>query len=247
MKQLILISFATLLLLSACGAPPSTVENDLTLPNFSFIGLAEPTQDSENIQLAVHVKIPYSELKFTRSGNRYLATYEVGISVADEEGERIMGEIWKDSIFVDAYERTRQDHEFVHDISTFILSASQLKLSIRVTDLFTRKTRILSDAVDHSDMYKQSIALGNIAIINGVKGSSASRILTEQAFYEIIDTLRFQVKLIGKQGPYVLEYKLFHKDEVVKSVKDVLAGDVQMGDGSDGVGAGIQDADAVLL
>jgi len=216
------IKLVILALLLGCGQPPQQFESDLALPDFSFIGLADPMPDKENIKLTVHIKIPYSELKFTRSADKYAANYEIGITIADADDERINGEIWKDSIIVDTYDDTRRDNQYIHAQSSFVLPASPLSLSVRVTDLFTRKTRVLTDAVDHSGMYDQSLALGNIAIINGAQGSESRSILTEQTFFEIIDILRFQIRLSGLQGPYQLQYSLFHKDEVVETVEDLI-------------------------
>lgn len=214
--------------LISCAQPPPSTQNDLTLPDFSFTGLADPLPDKENILLTVHIKIPYNELKFTREDGRFVASYEIGITITDAEDERINGEIWKDSIIVANYDDSRRSNSFITASSEFVIPASPLGLSVRVTDLFTRKSRILTDAVDHSKMYDQSLALGNIAILNGVEGSESKSILTEKTFYEIIDELRFQVRLLGQEGPYLVVYSLYHKDELVKSIDDslLIAGEI---------------------
>lgn len=217
----------TLLVLSSlvfnCAQQPTRpVKEDLSLPDFSFIGLAEPQANRDLMLLTVHVKIPYSELKFTRQNKLFVATYEVGITLADQENERIAGSIWKDTVIVATYDETRLDSRYVHAEDSYLIPAGKLSLMVRVTDLFTKKSRILSDTVDHSNMYSQDLSLGNIAILDGRDHGEEFSVLTHQTFYEIIDTLRFNIHLMGRKGPFKLQYSLFHKDELVKTVNGDL-------------------------
>jgi len=195
-----------------CAEQQVKREKDLTLPDFSFIGLSEPMPDKENIKISVHVKIPYSELQFTRSGDKYLARYEVGVNIADKNKEQIASQIWSDSLWLFSYKETRASDNTVVTVKSFVVPASKLKIKVRVTDLYTKKSHILSDGVDHSEMYAGALSLGNIKIMdNGTPGKR--ELLMDQSFYEIIDTLRFKVRLLGEFYPYKVSYQLKVKDE----------------------------------
>ncbi len=215
-----LASILTSFLLLSCAEQNARNEYDLTLPDFSFIGLSEPLADKENIKVSVHVKIPYTELQFIRSGEKYLARYEVGINISDIDKERIAGKIWSDSLWLDSYKATRNNSNTVLAVKSFVVPASELKLSVRVTDLYTKKSHILTDGVDQSEMYAGELSLGNIMIMDNASPGD-SKLLTDQSFYEIIDTLNFKVRLLGEHYPFKLTYDLMVKDEK-KSSKTIL-------------------------
>ncbi|MCF7824377.1 MAG: GWxTD domain-containing protein [Candidatus Marinimicrobia bacterium] len=218
-KTIISITF-TMLVLSACSE--QTVNNqqkDLTLPDFSFVGLSEPLSDQQNIKVSVHVKIPYTELQFTRVGERFLARYEVSVNISDDNDERIAGAIWSDSLWIDSYQETRKTDETVFSIESFVVPASELSISVRVTDLYTNKSRVLKDEVDQTKMYQGNLALGNIMIMDNYSPKGGD-LLMDESFYEVVDTLKFKARLIGKNHPYKLSYELLVKD--VSKKKELL-------------------------
>lgn len=209
------------LVLSGCAEQKVKPERDLTLPDFSFIGLSEPTPDKHNIKISIHVKIPHSELQFVRSGEKFLARYEIGASVSDEDNERIAGKIWSDSLWLDNYKDTRKSDQTVLSVKTFVVPAGQLTLNVRVTDLYTKKTRMLSNIIDQSKMYAGELALGNIMIIDNHTGQE-SELLMGQSFYEVIDTLFFRARLMGENHPFKLSYELFSSEKSVAKQELVI-------------------------
>ena len=210
--RILILALTTVSLFLGCAEQNVNRENDLTLPDFSFIGLSEPLTDKENIKVSVHVKIPYTELQFVRSGDKFIARYEVAINLADKEKERIVGTIWSDSLLLSEYKDTRKNSNTIRRVKTFTVPASALTINVRVTDLYTKKSSILSDGVDQSKMYAGELSLGNIIIMdNGAEGKS--KLLMNESFYEIIDTLRFKVRLLGDNHPFKINYELKVKDE----------------------------------
>ncbi len=201
-----------MLLVAGCTDQKINQDKDLTLPNFSFVGLSEPLADKANIKVSVHVKIPYTELQFTRVGENYLARYEVGVNILDKDNERLAGKIWSDSLKLNSYQDTRKTDKTVLAVNSFTVPAAELTINVRVTDLYTKKSRILTDDVDQSNMYSGELALGNILIMDN-PSSDKSELLVNQSFYEIIDTLLFKVRLIGELHPYELKYQLVVKGE----------------------------------
>lgn len=222
-KSILKISLLLLVItLSFFGCAEQTVnqENDLTLPDFSFIGLSEPLADKENIKVSVHVKIPYTELQFVRSGEHFLARYEVAINLADKDQERIAGSIWSDSLRLSDYKATRKNSNTITAVKSFNVPASEMTINVRVTDLYTKKSSVLSDGVDQSKMYAGELSVGNISIMdNGAEGKS--KLLMNESFYEIIDTLRFKVRVLGDNHPFKINYELKVKAET-KVNKTVL-------------------------
>jgi GWxTD domain-containing protein len=208
-----IISLGLWLLLLGCAEQNVNREDDLTLPDFSFIGLSEPLADKENIKISVHVKIPHTELQFIRSGDEYLARYEVAVNLADQDNERISGEIWSDSLRLTEYKESRNSTNTIVTVKTFKVPASELTINVRVTDLYTKKSHVLSSGIDQSLMYSGALSLGNIMIReNGT--SDKSKLLMNESFYEIIDTLRFNVRLLGDNFPFKLNYELKVRDEI---------------------------------
>ncbi|NQV15707.1 GWxTD domain-containing protein [bacterium] len=209
------------LLLGGCAEQKVNPEKDLTLPEFSFVGLSEPTSDKQNIKLSIHVKIPHTELQFTRSDDNFLARYEVGVTISDENNERIAGNIWSDSLWLDVYKDTRKTDKTVLTMKSFVVPAGELNLSVRVTDLYTNKTRILSKTVDQSQMYSGELALGNIVIMDN-RTDQESELLMDQSFFEIVDTLVFMARIMGENHPYKVTYELTAKDKSVAKNSLVL-------------------------
>jgi len=207
-----LLTLTVLTLLLGCAEQNVNRDDDLTLPDFSFIGLAEPLADKENIKVTVHVKIPYTELQFTRSGDQFIARYEVAVNLADKEKERIAGAIWSDTLRLVSYKDTRNNSNTIISVKSFTVPASKLTINVRVTDLYTKKSHVLSDDADQSKMYAGALSLGNIIILNNGK-TGDSELLMNESFYEIIDTLRFKARLLGDHYPFKVNYELKVKDE----------------------------------
>jgi len=62
-------------------------------------------------------------------------------------------------------------------------------------------------------MYAGELSLGNIIIMdNGVANNS--KLLMNESFYEIIDTLRFKARVLGDHDPFTINYELRVKDEI---------------------------------
>ncbi len=215
LKLTTIVLFVTLFTWGCSNNQKVSPEKDLTLPDFSFVGLSEPLADKKNIRVTVHVKIPYDELQFIRESDGFLARYEVSVNIADSEQERIDGTIWNDSLVVAEYQDTRKSEQTALAVKSFIVPAAELTISVRVTDLYTKKSRILSDGIDQSDMYHGDLALGNIMIIDN-KSPENSQVLLDRSFYEIVDTLRFKARIIGEHPPYKITYELLVKEEIKK-------------------------------
>ncbi len=210
--RMALLTLVSMILLMGCAEQNVNREDDITLPKFSFIGLSEPLVDKENIKVSVHVKIPYTELQFTRSGDEFIARYEVAVNLADKDKERIAGKIWSDTLRLAEYKDTRNNSNTITAVKTFMVPASELTINVRVTDLYTKKSTVLTDGVDQSKMYAGELSLGNIIIMdNGAEGKS--KLLMNESFYEIIDTLRFKVRILGDHHPFKIKYELKVKDE----------------------------------
>ncbi|MCF7807831.1 MAG: GWxTD domain-containing protein [Candidatus Marinimicrobia bacterium] len=212
----VLVGSLLLLVMLGCANERVNDPNDLTLPDFSFAALSDPLIDRENIKVSVHVKIPYSGLQFIRSGERYLARYEISANIADADDNRLAGAIWSDSLWMATYQETRNTDETAVSVKSFVVPASEMLLTVRVTDLYTKKSRILKDQILQSNMYQGELSLGNIMIMDNVT-SAGNNILMGQSFYEVVDTLKFKARILGKHPPYQLRYELKVKDEIQKA------------------------------
>jgi len=220
LKSMTVLLFV-LLLLSACTDQKENQVKDLTLPDFTFIGLSEPISDKENIKVSVHVKIPYTELQFTRKGDGYFARYEVSVNISDDENERIDGKIWSDSLWMSSYQDTRKTDKTALAVRSFIVPAAELKISVRVTDLYTKKSRVLKEDLNQTEMYQGNLALGNIIILDNYSPEGRD-VLMDHSFYEVVDTLTFKARIIGKKHPYKLTYELMVKEVSKKKESLVL-------------------------
>lgn len=215
--KLVFIGLLTFVLMINCSNQrPTRQQDDLTLPDFSFAALSDPLTDRENIRVSVHVKIPYSGLQFIRTGDRYLARYEISAHISDENNNRLDGTIWSDSLWMDSYQETRNSEEDAVSVKSFIVPAAEMTLTVRVTDLYTKKSRILKDKIKQANMYLGDLSLGNIMIMDNVTAGS-NDILMGQSFYEVVDTLKFKARILGKIQPYTVSYELRVRDEVQRS------------------------------
>jgi len=219
-RSILSFGFVCLLLMS-CAEQKVNPEKDLTLPNFSFIGLSEPLTDREHIKVAVHVKIPYTSLQFIRDSGQFLARYEVAITIKDDHKERIAGMIWRDTLRLNAYHETRKTDNSIQSEKDFVVPAAALDIRVRVTDLYTLKSRVLTRDVDQSAMYVGDLALGNIVIMENSHLQS-SNVLMDKSFYDVVDTLRFNVRLMGTRPPFKISYDLRVKNASIKQFSVIL-------------------------
>lgn len=194
-----------------------TEEELIGLPEFSFIGIASPMADREQIQLDIQVSVPYNQIQFIRHEGRYHGKYEVGITFTTADEIKIAGRIVKRDLYSDTYKGTRDEHHLDIITEPFLLPAEDVKVTIRVTDLDTRKTRFLDDSRDYSDFYKAPLVLGDVGIIRSQYEEEGTRhtVFWGNQLPEPLDTINFQARLIGDSGPYDIQYRLLKEETPV--------------------------------
>lgn len=217
LKRLLFIYPLLLGITISLPAQPRSDEQEIGLPEFSFIGIASPMSNREEISLDIQISVPYSEIQFIRQEGQYFGKYEVGITFTTEDEIKIAGRIIKRDLTSDTYEDTRDQHRLDVITEPFILPAKNVKVTIRVTDLDTRKTRYLDDSRDYTGFYKSALVLGDVGIIRSRvdEGGKQHTVFWGNKLPEPLDTLHFQARLIGDSGPYDIQYRLLKAETPV--------------------------------
>ncbi|MCF7796294.1 MAG: GWxTD domain-containing protein [Lentisphaeria bacterium] len=192
-------------------------EELIGLPEFSFIGITSPMADREHLKVDIQVSVPYNQIQFIRQEGQFHGKYEVGITFSTPEDIKITGRIVKRDLYSERYEETRDAHRSDIITEPFILPATDVRVIIRVTDLDTRKTRFLDDSRDYSEFYKSALVLGDVGIIRSQyeENSREHTVFWGNQLPEPLDTIKFQARLLGEQGPYDIQYRLLKEETPV--------------------------------
>jgi len=177
-----------------------------------------PLPDHQRMRLNIFVKIPYSELQFTRLGKQYQARYQLDMVVRGADEERIAGKVFKGKLLVSTYQEARHRHRWAYFKHSFIVKAQKIKVEIRATDLFTHSANLKERTLDFSQLYQQPVALGSIILAAGRKDTLGPKSLVFGNALEMkVDTLFFRIPILASGGPYHLRYKLLHSNEALFS------------------------------
>jgi GWxTD domain-containing protein len=165
LRQSLLVLIA--ILVSSCTSyrPTSSYVESLsrsTGPDFDLQAFSYFTDTRPRVDL--YVAIDNTSLQFTKTGERYVATYDVSIRVRAEGEDRIISEkSWTETVTENDYDATLSR---VHHISprSFSLDPGSYRFSVEITDGGSRKTMRHSKTFEVPDYRSVDLSLSSLMI-----------------------------------------------------------------------------------
>jgi GWxTD domain-containing protein len=83
----------------------------------------------------VFIQVPYSEIQFVLSGNRFIANYSISVSVFTENKQKLIVEkIWSEKLEAREFEQTTSRNNFNLSLRSFVLSPGRYFVRTAVED-----------------------------------------------------------------------------------------------------------------
>lgn len=183
--------------------------NTQYLPKF-FIDLASySSQDSGKSKLDVFIKVPYSNVQFIKSQDKYRANYSLIISLYDDDDDELKIEkLWNEKLETRNFKQTVSHTSYNVSYKSFTIEPGEYKFVCKIEDNESRKysifeqmikVREFTDSIEISDLV---LASGFIETIDGPKiipniSNKVSSIDSSLSFfYEIYSEKPKDVKIV---------------------------------------------------
>ena len=120
--------------------PEFTFEKKGDSPNFYYDYVTVAAQENGMSILRIFTKIPFDELQFVQEEDRYRASYEISITLLNQQGDYTDGKVFRKDALVYVFEKTNSHTDFSMGGAEFQLRPGKYDLSIGIMDLDAKKT-----------------------------------------------------------------------------------------------------------
>lgn len=115
----------------------------------------------------VFIEVPYSRIQFVKSGNNYIAKYNLTVSFFDEDGKMVTERMWKEKVITNKFNLTSSPASSNLSYKTFNLSPGKYNFVCDLEDLDSRKTYKVKSKTTVLD-FSDSLEISDIVLISKV-------------------------------------------------------------------------------
>ena len=182
MRRLKVVSFLVVLMISAApfvsiaqnyiDRNEAAMQRDFLFGGalFSYDAFVFSAEREEQIRLEVHATFVNDILQFARvTEDVYEAIYEISIMIKDKKDNYVRDEEIKGSITTKSFEETNSRQNSVIEKFIFLLEPDEYNLTIKLTDLDTRKSLIRERKIERRDFRRDKIHLSDILFADSLE------------------------------------------------------------------------------
>lgn len=200
------------------------------VPDFFYDTMAVASEDSGRTTFRFYSKIAYDELQFVKQNDRFLARYELSVTVFDLQGNQADGRIEQREIWVDTFDDTNSRNRFDIVSVEFELKPAVYELLAGIMDFDSRKTGRRKTRVTVPQYLVQPLEISDVMLADQVIPDSAGRLQAvpnvlgnfgnqqESLFlwfevYDLIglDSLRLNYRILNMNGDEIRNYHEYHR------------------------------------
>jgi GWxTD domain-containing protein len=209
MKIAVIILISMLCCFSLNAQIEETQENEVVpISHFNYEFLNFASKDSGKTRVDEYVQVPYNRIQFVKSGNNFIGSYTISVSVYDStKNNLVLEKIWNEKITTQDFDQTSSEKNFNLSLRSFDLSPGKYFFQTAVEDQDSRKTvrsgkmfevRNLSNAYSISDIMiisKRTNEGGKSNILPNITNNVTLQQGTFPIFYEIYSDSSTNVNL----------------------------------------------------
>ena len=135
----------------------STVRNRKTkISNVDRFGLSifPKVLNADSVEIFTLLEIPFYSVQFIKKNKKFIASYNLSVSLQDDSGKEVGHMIWSDSIIVDSYKETRLILKNRKYSYKFNIAKQKYKILAELLDNDTRKRGNRQIRFDYSNLKK---------------------------------------------------------------------------------------------
>jgi GWxTD domain-containing protein len=138
----------------------------LSLPVFYYDAVSYPSSDTGKTRVDIFIQVPYNQIQFIKSKDKFLAEYLVTISIYDEHRLRLLSEkSWTEKIETADFDITISRNNSNLSLKSFSLQPNNYLIRIEVEDKDSRKNYSYSNVYKVED-FSDSLAMSGIMLIS---------------------------------------------------------------------------------
>ncbi len=186
-------------------------------PDFFYDMLNFFAPDTQSTRLDIYIQIPFSKIKFIKSGDNFRADYNVSVSVYDENRLKLITEkSWSEKVQLADFSLTSSKVNYNLSLKSFLLKPAKYVIRINIEDMESRKifnsegeilVRTFDQNVAVSDLIMvsgESQKSGNLKLIPNVSRNVASIKTGLPVYYEIYSAsarnIKIDYKILDNKG-----------------------------------------------
>lgn len=201
----------------------------LSLPVFFYEIGTYPTLARDSVKLIIKTKVPFDAIQFIKSDTLFIARYELSIIILDENGNQSASKITSHKLETEIYDETNSKQLYDINEFTFKLLPAKYTVILSVLDEDTKKKEIQRDKIDTETIYKNSISLSYINIIDQTftneEGQTEEISSVGGSINDSKKDFSISFDILSEGGPAEISYRIFTTDgkEVLsKTMQDTL-------------------------
>ncbi len=171
MKILILI-FAVFFNAVVFSQVETSSPRSYVMPQFYFNALnfaGDISENSTQSRLDIYVQVPYEFLQFIKEDTKYVANYEVNVSVLTKKGKYVTEKTWTRKVVAENFDQTISRAFWDISQTFLILPFGDYKISVQVIDLDTRRGLKKEDIVSVKNFLKSSLSVSDMMMVLSVR------------------------------------------------------------------------------
>ncbi|MCL4540101.1 MAG: GWxTD domain-containing protein [Bacteroidetes bacterium] len=199
-----------------------------TPPHFFFDALNFKSDPNQS-RLDFYFQIPYSELQFLKTGDKFTASYEVFLQLIDEEGNPVLEQAWDERASCPSFDETINDRIFSVSHRHFNIKPGSYTLQVAITDSETNRSYMAKRSFVARDYSNPTMSIsdvmllmssteqnGRFTIIPNIEGNVISRRGSFPIFYEVYspqtgDSLLLLTEIFGEKNKLLYSHSAWLK------------------------------------
>ena len=146
--RLVLVLALPILLLTTFGDTALSREGDPEGEIFFRVGSSSSYEGKPRTRLEVFFDVPYEELNFLKSDEKYRATVDLSVVFKDASDEQVGGDVWRREIVADTYEETKMATKRFASVVEFRIPPGRYGMRVRVEDLSSHRAGVIERDID---------------------------------------------------------------------------------------------------
>ncbi len=170
MRKLFFIAFilSTFLSLIAQEKDDSKSQIYSTAPNFHLDFLNYKSTEEGKSRVDLFIQVPYTNIQFVKSGDKFIAKYSVNLSVFDESKSNIIkNNIWNETVTASNFNQTSSYKNFNLSLRTFQLEPGNYFIRCVVEDIDSKRN-VASEHTLEVLPFSEEVSLSDLLLITEI-------------------------------------------------------------------------------
>jgi len=173
----------------ASGQADVSPEAEAT-PMFFFDAMSYASEKDSASRIDFYIQVPHEELRFVKEGDKYVAQYDVTLSISNPDQQLLQERTWSVDVRLPEFSATVSRNAYSLTQRAIDISPGSYNVEVHVRDSDSKKSGTIRRAMLVTDFQKDSLSLSDIMLI--------SRLSTEGDKRKIVPNVSGNIGTLGE-------------------------------------------------